>query len=380
MGSSRVRREPLILNRRLFSANLMWDTGDGRFTHHPSPRPRTTPRTVQSSAVTVTCLFHYVCHQQAVPGHRPPPTSDSSRDMSFSSAALTRQQLRIDFATLKFACPKGVYVAPTPDEPLQWSGVLFLRKGPYANAVLRFTIKFPDNFPTRPPVISFLSDVFHPLVTPLTTYTYSTRDTGTETVSAADQHRLPPGGLSLRHGFPEWFNNATERTSSPAAQRQQVSMVTDGDESSAVTSLTETSASSQPPHVVEILQYLRVVFDTEEVLDSIPLDAAANSGAWHAWRSYRSKITSRTASPVPQSSDTTEATLEQSTSPRKQPGGARRPGEWNWQGVWEDRVKKSVQASISEPMLFGSDSSEVIGFLKMDPEMLEKIKSEQITA
>jgi hypothetical protein len=30
---------------------------------------------------------------------------------------------------LKHASPKGVYVAPVPDEPLLWTGVLFVRKG-----------------------------------------------------------------------------------------------------------------------------------------------------------------------------------------------------------------------------------------------------------
>jgi len=32
-------------------------------------------------------------------------------------------------ASLKCACPKGVYITPLPDEPFTWSGVLFVRKG-----------------------------------------------------------------------------------------------------------------------------------------------------------------------------------------------------------------------------------------------------------
>ena len=31
--------------------------------------------------------------------------------------------------SLKHACPKGIYVAPVPEEPLLWTGVLFVRKG-----------------------------------------------------------------------------------------------------------------------------------------------------------------------------------------------------------------------------------------------------------
>ena len=215
--------------------------------------------------------------------------------------------------------------------------------------MLRFKIAFPDDFPRRPPVISFLSDVFHPLVTPLTTYTYSTRDTGAETVSAVDEQRLPPGGLSLRHGFPEWFDEATETASRPVQHRTtaDVDAAEDADDGRSNPSDTVESPDqpqARPSHIVEVLQYLRVAFDTEAVLDSIPLDTAANTGAWHAWTSYRSKMAGRNASPVRQSSDAREAGHERSSSPRKQPGGARRPGEWNWQGVWEDRVRKSVQA------------------------------------
>lgn len=32
-------------------------------------------------------------------------------------------------AGLRHAAPKGLYVAPVPDEPLVWTGVLFVRKG-----------------------------------------------------------------------------------------------------------------------------------------------------------------------------------------------------------------------------------------------------------
>ena len=36
---------------------------------------------------------------------------------------------RFGSAALKHACPKGIYVAPLPDEPLLWTGVMFVRKG-----------------------------------------------------------------------------------------------------------------------------------------------------------------------------------------------------------------------------------------------------------
>ncbi|TKA34338.1 hypothetical protein B0A50_00319 [Salinomyces thailandicus] len=163
--------------------------------------------------------------------------------------AFTKLKLCIDFASLKHACPRGIYISPVSEEPLTWAGV-----------------------------------VFHP-------------------------------------------------------------------------------AHSSPPHIVEVLQYLRVAFDTEALLDSLPLDAAANSGAWHAWKSHRAKSMPRSASPVTRPSrGISEASREQTLSSRnQQPGGARRPGEWNWQGVWEDRVRKSIIASNSEPVLFGAEGNDVPG-------------------
>lgn len=239
-------------------------------------------------------------------------------------------------------------------------------------------------------MITFLSDVFHPLVTPLTTYTHTARDTGSETVSAADEDKLPPGGFSLRHGFPEWYATGPDTTLGKPPLRQV-------DERGH--SLTDSSAShngpathdvtnARPPHIVQVLQYLRVAFDTDAVIDSIPLNAAANSSAWHAWRSFRSKSSSGKASAVQQLGEGSDAHSERSPSPRQQPGGARRPAEWNWQGVWEDRVRKSTLASLSQQALYGSNDvvslhvnrlrlaaslrAPQINFVKMDPETLKQ--------
>ncbi|KAF7188449.1 hypothetical protein HII31_10111 [Pseudocercospora fuligena] len=247
------------------------------------------------------------------------------------------------------------------------------RTGPYASAILRFQIDFPDDYPHKPPVVAFQSDVFHPLVTPLTTYTYSTRDFGTDTQSAADEQRLPPGGLSLRHGFPEWFDDMAKDVA--VSKERGADVPQEGGHQGVSQKVTEPDSTGhqRAPHVIEVLQYMRIVFDTEEVLDTIPLDAAANAGAWHAWQSYRSKSSSRAASVARQADGERVTNTERSVSPRQQPGGARRPGEWNWQGVWEDRVRRSIQNSLSEPVLFGGDNNDVISFLKMDADAISQI-------
>jgi hypothetical protein len=277
--------------------------------------------------------------------------------------------------------------------------------GPYANAVLRFQIDFPPHYPQRPPLVVFQTDLFHPLVTPLTTYTHSTRDLGSDTQSAVDEQRLPPGGLSLRHGFPDWFD-VTAVAASSSATPPAVDTASsprdddDDDDDDDNTKLKDASPPDRPnhprtPHIVELLQYMRIIFDTDDALDAIPADLAANIGAWHAWQSFRSNP-SRRPSPsaaARQPDETNPPSGERSMSPRQMPGGAKRPGEWNWQGVWEDRVRRSVQNSLSDPVLFGSDSNDIVShpslpvfpsssrvdvllqitFLKMDPEASDLI-------
>lgn len=237
-----------------------------------------------------------------------------------------------------------------------------MSSGPYANAILRFHIDFPDDFPQNAPVLVFQSEVFHPLITPLTTHTYSARTLEADTVSAADQQRLPPGGLSLRHGFPEWFSSLPfEAPIKAESLRPDDFPNKSGSTAPEGLHASTTPQYADPPHIVEVLQYLRIIFDTEEVLDSVPLHAAAHAGAWHAWRSYRAKVLGvNTLSTLHAAPNDGAISRERSTSPRQQPGGAKRPGEWNWQGVWEDRVRKSVQASISDPVLFGGDSNDVV--------------------
>lgn len=112
--------------------------------------------------------------------------------------------------------------------------------------------------------------------------------------------------------------------------------------------------------IAAILEYVRTTFSEEQVLDSIPLEAAANPGAYHAWRAYRAAALQvhQSAPNAPASdiqSNPAGRTTEVSTLGRN-----RRPGEWNWEGVWEERVKKAVKASLSEPVLFGTVAGEDI--------------------
>lgn len=233
--------------------------------------------------------------------------------------------------------------------------------GPYAPAVLRFQISFPPTYPALPPLVTFSTDVFHPLLTPLTTYTYTTGSTDTDTVSATDEERLPPGGFSLRHGFPHWFGRS--RRSAPSSRDVSGSAL--GSPASATPAPSDLNVNPGAPgaplptqeiSIVRILEYIRSTFSEESILDSLPLEAAANPGAYHAWRAHRA--------PIVQAHQPTSPSPEPSTSEKSEGnstlGRNRRPGEWNWEGVWEERVKKAVKASLSEPVLYGTGAGEDI--------------------
>ena len=205
--------------------------------------------------------------------------------------------------------------------------------GSYSPAVLRLKLSFPSSYPSKPPLVTFATDIFHPLLTPLTTYTYTTGSLDTDTVSATDDERLPPGGFSLRHGFPQWFTTFA------------------GDEISL----------DQTPCALDILRYIKSTFDDSILLDSVPLRAAGNPGAWHAWRAHRSKRLSRCIDEVskdalddvkrPESASNAVQQRKAVDNPGK---SSRMPGEWDWEGVWEERARKGIDGSIAEPVLFGS--------------------------
>ncbi|KAL3421133.1 ubiquitin-conjugating enzyme [Phlyctema vagabunda] len=325
-------------------------------------------------------------------------------------SAVRKQQLLVEFSSLKHACPHGVFMSLTPGDPSLWSGVIFVRRGPYSPSILRFQISFPPNYPSLPPLVTFSTDMFHPLITPLTTYMYTTDVQADGTVSATDEERLPPGGMSLRHGFPSWFGRASKSRQNAKNQtpNKRDSLASEPASGSTLR-MTHGSIDSNTEgeggkiSLYDVLRYIRSSFDDDEVLDSVPLEAAGNPGAWHAWRSHRVKSGKFLAPPPPpkdgkggfheglsdddgdaSSSGTpegysrlaggTKGALKAGTPATAIP---RRPGEWNWEGVWEVRVKKGIENSISEAVLYGNNAvagDDLIRFLNMEEEEIETIK------
>lgn len=169
-----------------------------------------------------------------------------------------------------------------------------------------------------------------------------------DTVSASDQEILPPGGFSLRYGFPAWF---------PSLSSSQ-------------------SESSKTYSAYQILEYIRHAFNDEDFLDSIPLNSVANPGAYHAWHTFRTrKLQSRALSPQPGASSKRNSGTESASgsSAERAQGGHRK--QWNWDGVWEERVKRGIQSSLSHQSLFGNAAAadDMIRFSNISSEDFELI-------
>jgi len=236
-------------------------------------------------------------------------------------------------------------------------------------------------------------------------YTTDIQDGGT--VSATDAERLPPGGFSLRNGFPSWFGRTHPKgqptphpqaslltpTSTPlhhsvSKPSPDILSASDGTSSSSDRAI----KSGRRITIYEVLRYIRSTFDDEAVLDLIPLEAAGNPGAWHAWRSHRIK-SGATLPPHPslkdmhdgvsddgaESSNDSSSGVPESYQPvacgTSATNQSRRPGEWNWEGVWEVRAKKGIDNSVSDSALYGKDvGDDLIRFMNIEGEELDKLK------
>lgn len=276
--------------------------------------------------------------------------------------------------------------------------------GPYAPAVLRFRVHFPADYPNRPPLVTFNADIFHPLLTPLTataTQAQLSSVSGSSPSGAAEQPS-PPGALSLKPGFPCWYSSSA--SAEPDPQPPTARPDTGSDDPS------EGAASPQPDappppstdlrprhpsqvHVVDLLRYMRAAFSDPHFLDAVPFPAAANPSAWYAWRAHRApSLASKTppvnapdppqpetprkpATPLPAPATPSSARRRDPATPAGRP---RKPGEWNWEGVWEERVRRGVAGSLAEAVLYAGVGlkDEEIHFVPADEAELAEMRAE----
>ncbi|KAJ7904476.1 UBC-like protein [Mycena olivaceomarginata] len=77
---------------------------------------------------------------------------------------VTRTTISLEYASLRHR-DHWMYVVPSPESLLVWDCVFFVHQGYYADAILKFRLTFPTNYPESPPVVQFVTDVvFHPLI------------------------------------------------------------------------------------------------------------------------------------------------------------------------------------------------------------------------
>lgn len=296
--------------------------------------------------------------------------------MPISLPSHKRQQLLLEFAAIKSRCPEGVYLSPAPADPTSWSGVFFVRQGPYSGTVLRFEILFPPSYPDLGPSLNFSTEIFHPLLVPLTTYTFAAGALDPNaTLSSNETERLPPGSFNVRECFPSWYMQKTNQQ--VAHQLTIAQSSTAGATDDSVRHDDPESQVVAPSRLLALLSYMKQAFEDASFLDALPLRAAVNTNAWHAWRAHRGlpKMSSRSISP---------ASAESGRTPLS-PG--KTPGDWNWDGVWESRVRNGMEESISDAALFGSKSNRAVNassshirFAKNDDQQTCEIQNAMLQA
>jgi len=74
-----------------------------------------------------------------------------------------RRRLIRDFKKLQQDPPAGISAAPSEADVLKWTGVIF---GPedsvFEGGVFKLTLTFSEEYPSKPPVVKFITKVFHP--------------------------------------------------------------------------------------------------------------------------------------------------------------------------------------------------------------------------
>ena len=132
------------------------------------------------------------------------------------------------------------------------------------------------------------------------------------------------------------------------------------------------------------------MFEDAEALAEIPLDLAANAGAWKAWQAHRTRIRREQNNLNPASKHNDARASSVASVPHR----SNVPEEWNWDGVWQERVQNGIKTSISDPVLYGINTGDdpvrlqlsvlwstanmhiKIRFAKVDDDLFRTIKHE----
>ncbi|KAL8800305.1 MAG: hypothetical protein Q9182_005268 [Xanthomendoza sp. 2 TL-2023] len=196
----------------------------------------------------------------------------------------------------------------------------------------------------------------------------SSGSSSSDKAKVTDMEHLGPGGFALSYAFPYWFESRESSSTSSKNFSRDASVSCTKDESSEDDELPssnlagKSSSNCRPPPapIAAILEYIKTTFDDEEVLDGLPVEAAANPGAWKAWQAHRRAVSAQAK--FEKASNDQSNTIPGKNQAQVLTGSAKHPEEWSWDGVWERRVRKGIDASISEQILFGAGGGdEIVG-------------------
>jgi len=74
-----------------------------------------------------------------------------------------KNRLIRDFNKLQCHPPNGILAAPIDGNIMRWQGVIFGHDGtPWEGGIFKLNLNFTDNYPFKPPVVHFLTEMFHP--------------------------------------------------------------------------------------------------------------------------------------------------------------------------------------------------------------------------
>jgi ubiquitin-conjugating enzyme E2 A len=69
-----------------------------------------------------------------------------------------------DFKKLQSDPPEGVSGAPCPDNVMIWNAVIFGPEDtPFEDGTFKLVLTFDESYPTKPPHVKFISQMFHPV-------------------------------------------------------------------------------------------------------------------------------------------------------------------------------------------------------------------------
>ncbi|KAH7826595.1 putative Ubiquitin-conjugating enzyme E2 2 [Monocercomonoides exilis] len=77
----------------------------------------------------------------------------------------SRRRLMRDFKNLQQDPPSGITGAPKEDDMMFWNAVIFGPDDtPWEGGTFKLTMQFSEEYPNKPPVVKFVTKIFHPNV------------------------------------------------------------------------------------------------------------------------------------------------------------------------------------------------------------------------